>query len=154
MTTRTVEVERTVTDEEEVYICDFCGESADDSDEEMLSYWKIDHNSFGIEKNRSYPELHLHTGCAERGLGDLGPRPKDDENDDRSISNLWQYETSIGQIVLSPWYAFSWPARKIAWWEAERWGQDEPWGDDWMVGWMCTLAMYAVVVVVAYLVFL
>lgn len=52
MTTRTVEVERTVTDEEEVTICDDCGAEAEDA---------VVYRARGSE----YPDLHFHEDCLD-----------------------------------------------------------------------------------------
>lgn len=60
---RQVPVETTV--HQTLLICDYCGESEDDVDEEMLTYSKT-----------GYPDLHLHEGCVQEGLGDIGPRPE------------------------------------------------------------------------------
>lgn len=63
MTERKIPVETTV--HQTHLICDYCGESEDDVDEEMVTYEKV-----------GYPDLHLHEGCVEKGLGDIGPRPE------------------------------------------------------------------------------
>lgn len=61
---RKIPVETTV--HQRHLICDYCGESEDDvEDEEMLTYEKV-----------GYPDLHLHEGCVKKGLGDIGPRPE------------------------------------------------------------------------------
>lgn len=64
MTSRTVEVERTVTDEEEVLFCDYCGEDEEAGKGEMRVY-----------RHRGSPDLHLHGECSEHGLGEMGSMP-------------------------------------------------------------------------------
>ena len=105
MTRRTIPVERTV--QEDVLLCDFCGESEDDKpDGEMVTYSP----AFG-----DYPDMHLHEDCAERGLGDIGPRPEKD-----------------GVV----WRAIQRPVELVAEQSAAQDGRVEPNKEDEFIGWM------------------
>lgn len=126
MTERTIEVERTVTDEETLLICDYCGESEEDG---------------GVMEKYTGrgPDLHLHEECIEEGLGNLGPRPTEPE---ASFSE--RFYKGFRDGFLLPWRIYSYPARKVAWQFAEDWNQDKPHSEDWVMGWIVNFGLQLV----------
>lgn len=101
MTERTIEMEKTVTEQETITFCDYCGEP--DGGEEMILRYGTPVSGF--------PELHLHEECAKEGLGNLGSRPE------RYSSNLvdltWEIEKFVKRVVLGFWGVYSCPVRVI-----------------------------------------
>lgn len=97
MTTRTVTVERTVEEDEELDVCDGCGTSEEDSDEKLLTYTAYRHNQGN--------PLHFHESCYQQ-LNTSSPSHEDDSPSFvvRSKESFASFKDGLTNVVFSDGY--------------------------------------------------
>lgn len=112
MTTRTIETEKTVTDEQEVEICDGCGEGEDKS--ELMEYYPSHRKS----DEEDWDSLHFHRGCKSqldtsaperyKGLWD-DSSVKDSYNKLKDVLTGYGYAGYTSRIVFGVFYLIYFP---------------------------------------------